>query len=157
RSQQFRQGQFRRRRMAPVRLMCRVCDALTVRSRLYSTNPRSSAWCECSARVALLSATLFAGTIGFALADMSTEQQAQLPQVRSENLRYAQYWGPYERGFFVGPRRGSRFDQDTGPPPDERLAKATKQKVIEQLRTATPPPPPTGPLLLVVSIKKQTI
>jgi L,D-transpeptidase catalytic domain len=77
--------------------------------------------------------------------------------VGSTTRASAQYFSPFERNYYYGPRVTPRQNFDTSPPPDERFASETKRKVIEQLRVASAPPPTNGPLLLIVSITKQTV
>jgi lipoprotein-anchoring transpeptidase ErfK/SrfK len=102
---------------------------------------------------------VFAGQpIATATLDSSTSEQIAPPrEVGSQNRKYAQYFlWPFERNYFE-PRATPRQNFDAGPPPDDRFASETKRRVIQQLREASPPPPTTGPLLLIVSITKQTI
>ncbi len=77
--------------------------------------------------------------------------------VGSTTRASAQYFSPFERNYYYGPRVTPRQNFDTSPPPDERFASETKRKVIEQLRVASAPPPTNGRLLLIVSITKQTV
>jgi lipoprotein-anchoring transpeptidase ErfK/SrfK len=102
---------------------------------------------------------LVAGQLETATTFLGPNSRQPVPQreVNSENLRYAQLFWPFERNFYYGPRTSPRQNFESGPPPDEKFASETKRKVIEQLRAATPPPPTTGPLLLIVSITKQTV
>ena len=86
-----------------------------------------------------------------------SEPPARQREADSENRKYTQNFWLFERNYNYGPRMSPRQNFDEGPPPDERFASETKRKVIEQLRAATPPPPTTGPLLLIVSITKQTV
>jgi lipoprotein-anchoring transpeptidase ErfK/SrfK len=86
-----------------------------------------------------------------------SEQPAVQDKSDSANRKLAQFFWPYERDYYYGPRMPPRQNFDTAPPPDDRFASETKRKVIEQLRAASAPPPTTGPLLLIVSITKQTI
>ncbi len=102
---------------------------------------------------------LVAGQTEAAAVLLGPNNRQPVPQheVDSGNRKYAQFFWPFERNYYYGPRMSPRQNLDTGPPPDEKFASETKRKVIEQLRAATPPPPTTGPLLLIVSITKQTV
>jgi lipoprotein-anchoring transpeptidase ErfK/SrfK len=79
----------------------------------------------------------------------------------SDYRAYAQVWWPFEQNFGsserdIAPRQN--FDSpraDDGR--NDAQASEAKQKVIRQLRTAPPVPPTYGPLLLIVSIPKQTV
>lgn len=117
--------------------------------------------------LAFLVATIIAGSssclvagqqeTSAALLGPNGELQAPQREVASENRKFAQFFWPFEQDNNYGPRISPRPRFDERPPPDDGFASETKRKVIEQLRAATPPPPTTGPLLLVVSITKQTI
>jgi lipoprotein-anchoring transpeptidase ErfK/SrfK len=115
--------------------------------------------------LSLFVATVFAGLAVRAVAGQpetnadllgsNSEQSSSRRAAESENPKYAQFW-LFERNYY-GPRKTPPQSFDSSPPPDERFARDTKRKVIEQLRAASVPPPTTGPLLLIVSITKQTV
>ena len=100
---------------------------------------------------------LVAGQPEAAAMGLIGEQTTPQRNVDLESRKYAQNFWLFERNYYYGPRSSPRQNFDDGPPPDEKFASETKRKVIEQLRAATPPPPTTGPLLLIVSIRKQTV
>ena len=82
-----------------------------------------------------------------------SEQWAPARQTSSENRKFAQlFLWPFEQNF-GRPRQNFNIS----PPLDERDVGEARRKVIEQLRTAPPPPSLKGPLLLIVSIRKQTV
>jgi hypothetical protein len=76
--------------------------------------------------------------------------------VGSTTRAYAQFFWPFEQNFSPPPV-SPRQNFSASPPVDDRFAGEAKRKIIEQLRAAAPPPPTTGPLLLIVSITKQTV
>src|SRR5262245_28023707 len=95
-----------------------------------------------TAGLALVLTTAFSGST--VVADQPSasaallEQSVPRIQVNPDNQKYAQFWWPLERNYYYGPpRRNPRLDVDPGPPPDDRFARDTKRKVIEQLRAAS--------------------
>ena len=78
----------------------------------------------------------------------------------SHGVVYAQWFDPFDR-VFRGPGRNAAPRQNSESSPNDgrndSQANEVKQKVIQALRAAPPPPPTRGPLMLVVSISRQTV
>jgi lipoprotein-anchoring transpeptidase ErfK/SrfK len=150
------------------------CSEGNMKSYSHLTFIQSSvAYCIRMASLIFCAVVIFAQSTGLVfagqpvapatLSSTNGKQPAQSREVGSENRKYAQFFlWPFEQNFGpppipTPPYTPPRQNFNTSPPPDDRYAGEAKRKIIQQIREALPPPPTTGPLLLIVSIPKQTI
>lgn len=122
-------------------------------------------------RLVFVAAIVFGIPIDDALGDrLADDPAAPKLKIKQLNLRhepssdsrmYAQNFWSIDRFFGrSAPNSAPRQNPNTSRSGDERadaLSNELKQQVIQQLRGALPAPPTRGPLLLIVSIPKQTV
>jgi lipoprotein-anchoring transpeptidase ErfK/SrfK len=90
----------------------------------------------------------------FWLLDQGNQDNNGLKVFPRQNLNSPPYQGNRNN---YRPTASPRLNLNTSPAADDRFANEAKRKIVQQLRETPAPPPTTGPLLLIVSIPKQTI